>query len=237
MFHIWKLILISHRRKKHILWLMVCILTTILCMSFIKPIALGEGAFVSNIIQHQITWVIGILFIVYFWSTIIHQFNHTKITQLLRSKQKNPISFISQLRAGTYSIYFAYICTTYIIVYLLNDTNNIIAYTNLLISGATILTVTIFLSMVTNTYATMLWSFILYGISHSINFIIFSTPVAFKTNISYQILLIIQYLFPRFDLLYNTTWFEWIRAVSWNILYWIALYSIFVYVFLHQYKK
>jgi hypothetical protein len=238
MFHIWKLILIWHRRKKHILWLMICVVITILCMTLIQPLSLGEWEFVTNALQHQITEVIWILFLVYFGATSINQFNHTKITQLLRSKQKKPIAFISQLRAGTYSIYATYIISTYIATLLFNWTeSNITEYINLLVSGSTILTITMILSLLINTYSAMIWSLIMYGISYSINFILFSTPITFQTNVSYQILTFLQYLFPRFDLIYSTTGQERIRATGWNIIYWITAYCIFVYMFLHQYKK
>ena len=241
MLHVWKLIVTSHRRKKHVIWLFICAVFVFLLIPLINSISLWEGWFVNTSFQHQITEIIGLLFVLYFWSTILQQLNHNKIIQLLRSKRKEPISFVTQIWLGTYSIYAIYIIITCLIALLLQwpEHNILIWYSNLLISGAIVLTVVMLLSIVTNSYAAMVWSLIIYSISYSINFIIFSTPLAFQETISYKILTILQYLFPRFDMLYSTSNHVWERlwSIWWNILYLLCIFSLFIYVFLRRYNK
>lgn len=241
MLHVWKLIITLHRRKKHVAWLCICAVFVFLLIPLINSISLWEGWFVNTAFQHQITEIIGLLFLLYFGSTLLQQLNHNKIIQLLRSKRKEPISFVTQIRWGTYSIYAIYIIVTCIIALLLQWPvhNILIWYSNLLISGAIVLTVVMLLSLVTNSYAAMVWSLIIYSISYSINFIIFSTPPNFQETLSYKILTILQYLFPRFDMLYNTSGNigEWLRSVWWNMLYLSCIFSLFIYVFLRHYNK
>jgi hypothetical protein len=239
MFHIWKLIITLHRRKKHILWLIICAIFIFLCIPIINSISLWEGWFINNIFQHQITEIIGLLFLLYFGSTTLSQLNQNKITQLLWSKKKEPISFISQIRWGIYSIYIFYILLTIITTLLLQGFNIsvIMWYVNLIISWGIILTMIMMLSLLTNSYAAMVWSLIIYSISYSINFIIYSTPIGFQDTFSFKALTILQYLFPRFDILYSTIWKEWLWSLWGNIFYWIAIYCIFVYIFLDRYNK
>lgn len=239
MLHVWKLIITLHRRKKHILWLIICAIFIFLCIPILNSISLWEGSFVNSSFQHQITEIVGLLFLLYFWSTTLSQLNQNKITQLLWSKKKEPISFISQIRWGLYSIYIFYILLTVIVVLLIQgfDINIIIWYSNLIISWGIILIIIMMLSLLTNSYAAMVWALIIYSISYSINFIIFSTPLSFQETLSFKTLTVLQYLFPRFDILYSTVWREWLRSVWGNILYLIVIYCIFVYVFLHRYNR
>ena len=239
MLHVWKLIITLHRRKKHILWLIICAIFIFLCIPILNSISLWEGWIINSTFQHQITEIIGLLFLQYFGSTTLSQLNQNKITQLLWSKKKEPISFISQIRWGIYSIYMFYILLTILTTLLLQwlNINIIMWYANLIISWGTILTIIMMLSLLTNSYAAMVWSLIIYSISYSINFIIFSTPVSFQETLSFKALTILQHLFPRFDILYSTTSTEWLRSLWGNILYWIVIYCIFVYVFLHRYNR
>ncbi len=239
MLHVWKLIIILHRRKKHILWLIICAIFIFLCIPILNSISLWEGSFVNSSFQHQITEIVGLLFLLYFGSTTLSQLNQNKIIQLLWSKKKEPISFISQIRWGIYSIYIFYIVLTIFTTLLLQGLNIsiIMWYANLIISWGIILTIIMMLSLLTNSYAAMVWSLIIYSISYSINFIIFSTPLSFQETLSFKALTILQYLFPRFDILYSTVWTEWLRSLWGNILYWIVIYYIFVYVFLHRYNR
>ena len=239
MLHVWKLIITLHRRKKHILWLIICAIFIFLCIPILNSISLWEGSFVNSSFQHQITEIVGLLFLLYFGSTTLSQLNQNKIIQLLWSKKKEPISFISQIRWGIYSIYIFYIVLTIFTTLLLQGLNIsiIMWYANLIISWGIILTIIMMLSLLTNSYAAMVWSLIIYSISYSINFIIFSTPLSFQETLSFKALTILQYLFPRFDILYSTVWTEWLRSLWGNILYWIVIYYIFVYVFLHRYNR
>lgn len=239
MLHVWKLIITLHRRKKHILWLIICAIFIFLCIPILNSVSLWEGSFINSSFQHQITEIVGLLFLLYFGSTTLSQLNHNKITQLLWSKKKEPISFISQIRWGIYSIYIFYILLTIITTFILQGLNIsiIMWYANLIISWGIILTIIMMLSLVTNSYAAMVWSLIIYSISYSINFIIFSTPLSFQETFSFKALTILQYLFPRFDILYSTTWIQRFRSIWGNILYWIVIYYIFVYVFLHRYNR
>jgi hypothetical protein len=238
MLHVWKLIMTLHRRKKHILWLIVCAIFLFLCSPIINSISLWEWTIVNNAFQHQITEIIWLLFLLYFWSTTLSQLNHTKVTQLLRSKKREPISFISQIRWSIYSVFIWYIIITIIGVSIMNFHQiDIIPYINLLISWWIILTIVMILSLLTNSYAAMVVSLIIYSISYSINFIIFSTPLSFQQTLSYKILMFVQYLFPRFDLLYSTSrWFERFWSIGWNILYFCCIYCIFIYIFLRRYQ-
>lgn len=240
MLHVWKLIITLHRRKKHILWLIVCAIFLFLCMSLINSISLWEWWIINSTFQHQITEVIGLLFLLYFWSTTLTQLNNTKVTQLLWSKKREPISFISQIWLGIYSVYVLYILLTLIgsVIISINEINFIIIwYINLLISWAIILTVIMILSLITNSYAAMVTSLIIYSIAYSINFIIFSTPISFQETFSYKALTIIQYLFPRFDLLYSTSlWNERLWSIWWNIIYWFCLFYILINIFLRRYR-
>jgi hypothetical protein len=239
MLHVWKLIITLHRRKKHILWLIICAVFIFLCIPILNSISLWEGLFVNSSFQHQITEIIGLLFLLYFGSTTLSQLNQNKITQLLWSKKKEPISFISQIRWGVYSIYIFYILLTVIAILLIQgfDIHIIMWYSNLIISWGIILTIIMMLSLLTNSYAAMVWALIIYSISYSINFIIFSTPISFQETFSFKVLTVLQYLFPRFDILYSTLWREWLRSVWGNILYWIVIYYIFVYIFLDRYNR
>jgi len=239
MLHVWKLIITLHRRKKHVLWLIICAVFIFLCIPILNSISLWEGSFVNSSFQHQITEIIGLLFLLYFGSTTLSQLNQNKITQLLWSKKKEPISFISQIRWGIYSIYIFYILLTIFTTLLLQGLNIsvIMWYANLIISWGIILTIIMMLSLLTNSYAAMVWSLIIYSISYSINFIIFSTPLWFQETLSFKALTILQYFFPRFDILYSTVWTEWLRSLWGNILYWIVIYCIFFYMFLHRYNR
>lgn len=240
MFHVRKLIITSYRRKKYILWLVISIIFLVLLSSLISSISLGEGTMINNNFQHQITEIIGLLFLLYFWSTTIQQFNQNKVMQLLWSKKKEPISFISQIRLGIYSVYFLYIilsCITFSLIHWINI-ENIFSYINLLVSWSIILTMILIFSLITNSYASMIISLIIYSISYSINFIIFSTPIAFQETISYKLLTLIQYIFPRFDMLYSTNiWIERLRSLWWNLLYLACIYYLFIYIFLRNYNK
>lgn len=239
MLHVWKLIITLHRRKNHILWLVICGIFIFLCIPILNSISLWEGSFVNSSFQHQMTEIISLLFLLYFWSTTLTQLNQNKITQLLWSKKKEPISFISQVRWGVYSIYIFYILITIIAVIVIQgfDINILMWYINLIISWGIILSIIMILSLVTNSYASMVWALIIYSISYSINFIIFSTPLSFQDTFSFKALTILQYLFPRFDILYSTIWREWLRSLWGNIIYWVVIYCIFVYVFLHRYNR
>ena len=119
------------------------------------------------------------------------------------------------------------------------DISLIISYSNLLISGAIALSLIFFFSSITNSYAALLSTLIVYLISYSINFIIFSTPVNFEDNISFKILTIVQHLFPRFDILYSSMsmFSTWLRSVGANILYFICITSIMIYIFLSRFAK
>ncbi len=195
---------------------------------------------INNNFQHQVTEIIGLLFILYFWSTTIQQFDQNKVMQLLWSKKKEPISFISQIRLGIYSVYFLYIvfsCIAFSLIHWINI-ENLFSYINLLVSWSIILTMILILSLITNSYASMIISLIIYSISYSINFIIFSTPIAFQETISYKLLTITQYIFPRFDMLYSTNiWIERLRSLWWNLLYLACIYYLFIYIFLRNYNK
>lgn len=115
----------------------------------------------------------------------------------------------------------------------------LMTYINLLVSGAIILSFIFLFSFLTNSYAAMLSALVIYIISYSINFIIFSTPVNFEGNISFKILTIVQYLFPRFDILYSTVSDSSARlwAMGGNILYLIVISSIMVRVFLSRFSN
>lgn len=237
--HIWKLILQFHRRKKHILWLLICSLIIWLCVPFIDGIALWEGKIVALSFQHQMTEIIGLLFILYFGSTTLQQFQQTKITQLLRSKKKEPIHFILQSWAGIYSIYAFFVIITLLGIVIIQGwwISAVSLFFNLLISGGIILSIIMILSLLTNSYITMVAGLIIYILSYSINFIIFSTPNSFKESLSFKVFLWLQYLFPRFDLLYSTlsTTNRW-RAIGGNTFYGICVLIVLVIVFLHRYK-
>ena len=239
MLHIWKLIITLHWRKKNILWLIICGIFIFLCIPLLNSISLWEGAFVSNAFQHQITEIIGLLFLLYFGSTTLNQLDQNKVTQLLWSKKKQPVSFIVQIWWAIYSIYTFYILLTMTAVLLVRglDIDIMIWYANLMISWGTILTVIMLFSLLTNPYASMVSALIIYSISYSINFIIFSTPLSFQETFSFKALSIIQYLFPRFDILYSTVWVQWLRSIWANLLYWIVIYTIFVSVFLYHHKR
>ncbi len=239
MLHVWKLIVTLHRRGKHIIWLFLCSILLFLCVPILNSISLGEWNIVNNSFQHQVTEIIGVLFLLYFWSTIFTQFNQNKTLQLLRSKKKQPLQFLSEIRLGIFTVYGSYIIITLLWACLLQwfTIETLLSYTNLLISGGIILIFVMLLSLVTNSYAAMIASLIIYGISYSINFILFSTPLMFKEDISYKILQTIQYIFPRFDLLYSTNWNEWLRSLFGNSIYLLCLYAILSYIFLSFYDK
>jgi hypothetical protein len=239
MLHIRRLMVTLHRRKRHIVWLLLCSVLLFLCIPLLNSISLWEGNIVNSSFQHQITEIIGILFLLYFWSTIFTQFNDHKTLQLLWSKKKSPSYFLWETRLGIFTIYSGYIIITLLWAGFLQGftTETVLSYINLLMSGSIILTLVMLLSLATNPYASMIWSLIIYSVSYSINFILFSTPIGFKEDISYQALLIIQYMFPRFDLLYSMTWYEWLRSLLGNGIYMLCLYGILSYVFLSLYDK
>lgn len=237
---IWKLIILSHRRKKNIFGLIAALVGIALLIPLLNSISLGQGAIVNQSFQHLIIEIVGILFILYFWSTLLKQFQENKTLQLLRSKKKEPIQFIIGARLGTYTVYGWFIVIAMITSLLFyGDISLIISYSNLLISGAIALSLIFFFSSITNSYAALLSTLIVYLISYSINFIIFSTPVNFEDNISFKILTIVQHLFPRFDILYSSMsmFSTWLRSVGANILYFICITSIMIYIFLSRFAK
>ncbi len=227
-----------HRRKKHIFWLIVCGIFVFLCSPLICSISLWEWEIVNNTFQHQITEIVGLLFLLYFGSTTLNQLNDTKVTQLLWSKKREPISFISQIRWGIYSVFAWYILLNFIVTTIIHFHQvDVIPYINLLVSWWVILTIVMLFSLVTNSYIAMISSLIIYSISYSINFIIFSTPLSFQQSLSYKILSFAQYLFPRFDLLYSTSWWsERLWSIGWNIIYLCCIYCVFIYIFLRRYQ-
>ncbi len=240
MFNIWKLITIAHRRKKYILWLIIVIFAIVLLIPLFNSIALWQGDIINTSFQHIVIEVVGLLFIVYFGSTLLKQFTDNKTLQLLWSKKKQPLRFIIECWLGLYSIYAVFVLVAMIISFLYyGDSILIMTYINLLISGAIALSVILLFSCLTNSYAAMLSTIIIYLISYSINFIIFSTPIAFEKNISYTILTVVQYLFPRFDILYSsvhtpiTRWW----TVFANFLYFICISFIMIRVFLSRFAQ
>lgn len=239
MLNIWKLIIIAHRRKKYILWLIIVLFVVGLCLPLLNSISLGQGDMVNQSFQHLIIEIVGLLFLVYFGSTLLNQFSENKTLQLLWSKKKQPLHFIAGARIGLYSVYAAFVITALIVSFMYyGDTTIIINYINLLLSGAIALSFIFLFSCLTNAYAAMLSALIIYIMSYSINFIIFSTPTNFEGNISFKVLTIIQYLFPRFDILYSTVQDLGIRwwAVWGNILYLICISAIMIRVFLSRFS-
>ena len=239
MLNIWKLIVIAHRRKKHILWLIVVLFVVALCLPLLNSIALGQGDVVNQSFQHLIIEVVGLLFLVYFGSTLLNQFSENKTLQLLWSKKKQPLQFIAGAWLGLYTIYAGFVIISLLVSLLYyGDTTLLISYFNLLISGAIALSFIFLFSCLTNSYAAMLSSLIIYIMSYSINFIIFSTPIAFEDNISFKILTLIQYLFPRFDILYSTMQDPSIRGWTalGNLLYLLCISIIMVRVFLSRFS-
>lgn len=240
MLHIRKLVVLSHWRKKYIFWLIGCIILIYLCSPLINSLSLWQWDTINTVFQHQITEIVWMLFLLYFGSTILGQWKSNKIFQLLWAKKQEPISIIFQIRLGLYSIYSLYIIVTYCIGYIIQwfEINILLMYINLLISWWILLSLVMILSQFTNSYAAIIWSLILYVISYSINFILFSTPIWFQDSLSYQILHTIQYIFPRLDLLYSTMGSaSWIRSAMANILYLIVIIILLIRSFLFYYTK
>ena len=239
MFSIWRLIIIEHRRKKYILWLIVVVFIVALCLPLLNSIALGQGDIVNQSFQHFVIEIVGVLFIVYFWSTLLYEFKEKKTLQLLRSKKKQPLSFIFGTWLGIYSIYACFVIVSLIasLVYY-GDTTLILNYINLLISWSLLLSIVFLFSFLTNSYTAMLSSLVIYILGYSINFILFSTPVGFESNISFKIFSIVQYLFPRLDLLYSSIYdlsSRWWAALG-NILFSICIGIIMIRVFLWRFS-
>lgn len=237
MFHIWRLILVEHRRKRHIIWLFVIILILIGLIPLINSLSLWQGAIVNNAFQHTVIEIVGLLFLVYFGSQMIANFYEHKTLQLLWSKKKEPLQFIIGAWTGLYTIYAGFILLAGIgswIYY--GDYTIFLSYINLLITGAIALSFVILFSYITNPYIAILSTFIIYSISYSLNYIIFSTPTNFSSHISFKILTFIQYLFPKFDTLSSTISTLWSRgwAVWANILYFIIITIIMIRVFLSR---
>jgi len=63
---IWKLIVLSHRRKKNIFGLIAALVGIALLIPLLNSISLGQGAIVNQSFQHLIVEIVGILFILYF---------------------------------------------------------------------------------------------------------------------------------------------------------------------------
>lgn len=238
--NIWYLIVLSHWRKKHILGLII-ILIAIACLTpLFNSIALGQGDIVNSSFQHLFVELVGLLFLVYFWSTLLKWFSDNKTLQLLWSKKKKPFSFLAQSWLGLYSVYAAFILVTTLGASLYYaDLSISMSFLNLLISGAITLSLVMLFSCLTNAYAAMISSLVMYTISYSLNFIIFSTPYNFEGHLSFKILKIVQLLFPRFDILYSTLTHlnTWIWASLGNILYFLCVSFILVRVFLSRYSK
>lgn len=239
MINIWKLITTSHRRKRYILWLIIVLFVVALCIPLLNSITLWQGDIVNQSFQHLIIEIVGLLFLVYFGSTLLNQFSENKTLQLLWSKKKEPLQFIGGAWLWLYSIYglFVIIAMISALIYY-GDTAIIFNYLNLLISGAIALSFILLFSCITNPYASMLSTLVIYIMSYSINFIIFSTPVNFEEHISFKILTTIQYLFPRFDILYSTIQDPSTRwwTVLGNILYLICISIIMIRVFLSRFS-
>ena len=239
MFSIWSLIIAEHRRKKYMFWLIFVVILIGLCLPLLNSITLWQGDSVNQSFQHLAIETVGVLFLVYFGSTLLHEFRANKTLQLLRSKKKNPLEFIIGTWLGLYSIYALLVLLSLALSLLYyGDMNLILTYTNLLISGAILLSIVFLFSFLTNSYAAMLSSLVIYLISYSINFIIFSTPVSFENSLSFKIFSTIQYLFPRLDLLYSTlqNTGSRMRAVLANLLFALCISIIMVRVFLWRFS-
>lgn len=204
----------------------------------INSISLGQGEFVNLAFQHFAIESIGVLFLVYFWSILLNEFREKKTIQLLWSKQKRPLLFLMEAFGGIYTIYAGFILLTMSAIALWTQTWLPMWYAiNLLISWIIVLSIVLCFSCITNAYWAMIITLILYIISYSINFIIFSTPLHFEHNISFQLFSLIQYIFPRLDLLYSTlwTWARW-RALLGNGLYAIIITTVMIRLFLSHFR-
>lgn len=238
MIHIIKLITTNQRRKWYILWLFVILLLIGISTPLFNSIALWQGEIVNKAFHHTAVEIMGLIYLIYFWSLVIKQFQEDKTLQLLRSKKKQPIQFLLWTRVWLYSIYAGFVVGWMIMTTLFyqGDMSIIASYLGLLISGAITLTFVYLFSFLTSAYAAMIASIIIVLVSHSLNFIIFSTPIAFETNLSFKFLTIIQYIFPRLDLLYHLSETRILALVT-NLIYFVALWLITTKVFLNRIAK
>ncbi len=239
MIHIWKLVIIEQWRKKYVFWLAVVLIVIALCIPLIDSLSLWQGIQVNQSFQHLVVELVGVLFLVYFWSTLLYQFIHNKTLQLLWSKRKQPFQFIVGTWLGLYTIFAVFTLIALVASWFMyHDSSVVLSYINLLISGAIILSIVFLLSFVINAYAAMLSTLVLYVLSYSINYIIFSTPVNFESNISFKVLTVVQHLFPRFDILYSTiaTPQSWRWALGATLIYFVCVSAIMIRIFLSRFS-
>lgn len=233
--HIWKLTLIKHRRKKHIIWLLASLVVLVAIAPFLNSISLWQGQVVNQSLQHTVVELVGVLFLWYFWASSLSDLSTTKTLQLLRAKKKEPLNTLIGLWTGLYTIYSVFVLSAGVIFSTYYaDISLMISYVNLLASGAILLTLVFVLSFFTNSYTALLGSMIFYITSYSINYIVFSIPVTSEDSLSSHALHIVKHIFPRFDVLYSTTWEARVRALGANILYYIAISILMIRVFLRR---
>lgn len=239
MFEVLYLSLIAHRRKKHILWLIVSGVIVFVVGPMINSLSLGQWWDINTTFQHQATEIIGVMFILYFGSLIFQTLRDNKTLQLLWAKKKQPTQMLAQLRWGIFVIYSGFVIMMMIASMLTwgRSPDILIMYINLLITWAITLSLVMLFSLFTNSYASMIVTLVIYLISYSINFILFGTPNHFQWDLSYKLLTIVQYFFPRFDLLYSTIMTSSrFRTMIGTIIYGAIIAFVLYRVFLSRYQ-
>jgi len=226
MWEIWYSILSYHRRKKYLLWLIIIVSMILLSLFFFGSISLGETWYIYNHFSIGVIEIIGLFFVLFFGSTILHQLRDTKILHLLQSKKKDNKGFIGWVILWLITIVLLYTSIAYGIRYILfwGELAQIFLQRTgtsmiLIISSSIVL----LFSTLTSPYLAFMVGLIIYGISYSIDFIIYNLEnSAQNTNIIVTTTIhSIKYLFPRFDLLTipSTT----LAALVWHSIYFTLL--------------
>lgn len=231
-----------HWRKKHILWLSVVTLALLSVQFFLSNISLGEGTYVNTNFAQSLVEIIGLLFILYFWSTTRSMLIQSKILYLFWSKKQNAHSIIWWIVSGLFTIVSVYTIIGYLLITLLGTlpAHYIIALIGTIVVFYIMTLIVVLLSLISNPYITFMGSGIIYGISYSINFIITSIQwQEYSDPITNTLLRIIQAILPHFDLLTSPLIpiSNRIYSIIGHGILWIVLYFLIIRVFSSRYTS
>ncbi len=226
-----------HRRKKHILWLIVLVIIAMSVQPLIQGLALGEESYVMTQWMLSSIEMMGLVFVIYFASTIHHQYQDTQILPLLMSKRSSSYAYIGGILWWMITIMTIYTIIAGIALMISTDMTTIFyQILSRLIIFSTMITISLFISLFASPYIAMMASLVIYGVSYSINFLLFITTQTSSSLRTHDIIRIVSLFLPRFDLLVSGMWSHTRRwAIAAHSTYTIIVISLTTISFSYSY--
>ena len=239
MIDIARTIIRYHRRKRHILWLIMLVIIAMSVQPLIQGLALGEESYVMTQWMLSSIEIIGIIFVIYFASTIHHQYQDTQILPLLMSKRSSSYAYIGGILWWMITIMTIYTIIAGIALMISTDMTTITIFYQILsrlIIFSTMITISLFISLFASPYIAMMASLVIYGVSYSINFLLFITTQTSSSLRTHDIIRIVSLFLPRFDLLVSGMWSHTRRwAIAAHSTYTIIVISLTTISFSYSY--